>query len=379
MKFDLDEYLSDLETIVNIDSGSNDIKGISRVADFFEEKYKNIDFKVKKHFVGNDSDTGCSLEITNTNLKEYDVLLIGHMDTVFPKGTAAERPFSIKGRRAYGPGVIDMKSGLLLIYYIIKAVESEVTEDPLSICVVLNGDEEIGSKNSRTLIKKKAENSKVSLVFEPGRANGDCVLERKGISGYKLKFIGRAAHAGVEPEKGINAVVELGNWILELDKLNNYEIGTSVSLNLIEGGTASNVIPAEATASLDLRFKSKEERKKVEDKLEELQNNPFVDGIKTEVVHRGMRPVMNPSQKTMRLWERVDKIAQKHGMNINWQATGGGSDANFTANQGVPSIDGLGPAGGEAHSVDEYLELDTIESRFKLAVDLLLSLKGNPL
>src|SRR6056297_304028 len=140
MSFNLDEYLADLETIVNIDSGSSNIAGIEKVANFFEDKYGEIGFNVERHFVN--SDTGCSLVVTNTESSQYDVLLIGHMDTVFSPGTVAERPFSIKGDRAYGPGVIDMKSGLLLIYYILKEIKQKLPDNEPAICAILNGDEE---------------------------------------------------------------------------------------------------------------------------------------------------------------------------------------------------------------------------------------------
>ncbi|HKL13657.1 MAG TPA: M20/M25/M40 family metallo-hydrolase, partial [Halanaerobiales bacterium] len=220
MNFNLENYLLDLEKIVNIDSGSEYIQGVNQVAQFFKPKLEKLNYQVKTHYTN--SDTGVSLEVTNKKAP-YDIMLIGHMDTVFPEETTDKRPFKIENGCAYGPGVIDMKSGLLLIYYLLKELkEAQDIQEP-SLCAIFNGDEEIGSKNSRALIKEKAKDAKIALVLEPARKNGECVLARKGISGYNLKFKGRAAHAGVEPQKGASTVVELANWILELDKLNDYE------------------------------------------------------------------------------------------------------------------------------------------------------------
>jgi glutamate carboxypeptidase len=368
MSFNLENYLSDLETIVNIDSGSQDIEGVNRVAQFFKPKLSELGYQVKTHY--EDSETGVSLEVTNQQAP-YDIMLIGHMDTVFPKGTVDERPFKIDKKRAYGPGVIDMKSGLLLIYYLLKELKEEKNEQEPSICAILNGDEEIGSKNSKALIKEKAKDAKIALVLEPARKNGECVLERKGISGYNLKFKGRAAHAGVEPQKGASTVVELANWILELDKLNDYEAGFSVNVGTIEGGTAPNVIAEEAKAKIDVRFITDEQLNSIEDKLTELNDHPFVKGVKVEVFHRGIRPPMRPTDQTMRLWKKVEEIGQNLGIEMDWIATGGGSDANFTSGMGVSTIDGLGPAGGNPHSVDEYLDISSVKPRFKLLKEVI--------
>ncbi len=368
MNFNLENYLLDLEKIVNIDSGSEYIQGVNQVAQFFKPKLEKLNYQVKTHYTN--SDTGVSLEVTNKKAP-YDIMLIGHMDTVFPEETTDKRPFKIENGCAYGPGVIDMKSGLLLIYYLLKELkEAQDIQEP-SLCAIFNGDEEIGSKNSRALIKEKAKDAKIALVLEPARKNGECVLARKGISGYNLKFKGRAAHAGVEPQKGASTVVELANWILELDKLNDYEAGFSVNVGTIQGGTAPNVIAEETRAKIDVRFINDEQLNRVEDKLTELQDNPFVKGVKAEVFHRGIRPPMQPTEKTLKLWEKVEKIGQQLDIKMDWIATGGGSDANFTSGMGVSTIDGLGPAGGNPHSVDEYLDISAIEPRFKLLMELI--------
>ncbi len=364
MSFSLDQYLQDLELIVNIDSGSKNSKGINQVADFFVERYQRLGYLTEKT-------TNANLMAVNGDYDNYDVLLIGHMDTVFPEGTAVERPFRISGNRAYGPGVADMKSGLLLMYYSLKAMQEEGLDQDLAICVVLNSDEEIGSKKSTPLIKELAQKSKVALVLEGARNVASLVLERKGIAGYHLNFTGIAAHAGVEPEKGASAVVELAHWVSELNELNDLAAGTTVNVGVIEGGTAANVIAEQARATVDLRFKTEAVREKVETVMEDLKNNPRVKGVNVEVIRHGIRPAMNPSAATMRLVERIQEIGQRLKLDLNWIASGGGSDANTTAGLGIPTIDGLGPVGANPHSKNEYLELDSVKLRSTLLTEII--------
>ena len=364
MSFSLDRYLQDLELIVNIDSGSKNSKGINQVADFFNERYQKLGYLTEKT-------TSANLLAVNGNYDNYDVLLIGHMDTVFPEGTAVERPFRVSGNRAYGPGVADMKSGLLLMYYSLKALQEKGLDRDLAICVVLNSDEEIGSKKSTPLIKELAKKSKVALVLEGARNVSSLVLERKGIAGYYLNFTGIAAHAGVEPEKGASAVVELARWVSELNDLNDLAAGTTVNVGVIEGGTAANVIAEQARAMVDLRFKTEAAREKVEQVMEDLKNHPRVKGVKAEVIRHGIRPAMNPSTETMRLIEVVKDIGRRLKLDLNWIASGGGSDANTTAGLGIPTIDGLGPVGANPHSQNEYLELDSINLRSILLTEII--------
>lgn len=362
--FIINKYLKDLELLVNIDSGSKNISGIEKVASFFTNKFTQIGWSVKKHEFNKMA--GPCLEITNNNKETYDFLLIGHMDTVFPDETTKKRPFTIDGARAYGPGVIDMKSGLLSIYYSLCSINTELQRKDISICVIINGDEEIGSKNSFKIIECAAKKSKIALIFEPARANGALVLQRKGLAAYDLEFKGIAAHAGVEPEKGASAVVEMARWITELDKLNNYEIGTSINTGVISGGIARNVIPDSSFAQVDLRFKCENERFKVEKKMEEMSKNPSKYGTIGSYIMKGMRPPMNANDKTMEIYNRLDNIGQSLGIDMSWTQTGGGSDGNYTAALGIPTIDGMGPVGGGSHGDSEYLEIDTVEPRCEL-------------
>lgn len=368
--FDMSQYVLELEKLVNIDSGTRNVSGVNRIADYFNKKYREIGWNVERHNF--DDSVGECLEITNSNDLTYDVLLLGHMDTVFPEGTAKERPFRIEGNYAYGPGVLDMKSGLLSLYYAVKGLEEKLRN--ASICVALNSDEEIGSRYSRAWIESLALKSKCVFVMEAARPNGELVLERKGAGSYRIDFKGRAAHAGIEPEKGRNAIVELGYWIEQLDSLTDYETGTTINIGVVTGGTATNVVADQAHARVGYRITDLREIEKIEEKIHYLINNPKVEGIQVDVSGGLGRPPMKPSIQTLKLCEVVEKIGKVIGIDIQWTSTGGGSDANLTAALGVPSIDGLGPVGSGGHSISEYIDLDSVEPRMRLVRELIIEI-----
>ncbi len=369
-QFDINKYLEELETLVNTDSGSRDYEGTRKVANYFEKKYKTLGWTVKSYNF--DDGIGPCLEIRNTDKEEIDILLVGHMDTVFPSGTSEERPFAIKEDRAYGPGVADMKSGLLSIYYVLESLNLDDLKMLPSICVALNSDEEISSIFSCEWIKKLASKSRYALVLEPARKNGDLVKERKGILKYNIELAGVAAHAGVEPEKGISAINELAYWIMEINQLTNFEIGTTLNVGIISGGTAANVVAEKANAVIEMRYKHEGEKIRLENTIEDLLNHAKSIGIKSYVKRIGFRPTMNPTEKSEKLFRIVDNVGKKLNVDFSWVATGGGSDANFIAAEGVPTVDALGPIGGGSHGIDEYIEINSIEPRFKLLREVII-------
>ncbi|TCO70741.1 M20 family metallopeptidase [Marinisporobacter balticus] len=371
-KLDLTKYLKELELLVNIDSGSTTPKGIEKVAEFFKNKYAQMGWFVKMHKF--DEALGPCLEARNIDQKEIDLLLIGHMDTVFPEGTAKERPFTIKGDIAYGPGVVDMKSALLSMYYVLESLNFNKFEKLPAICVALNSDEEISSIYSKEWIKELAKKSKYAVVLEPARKNGALVKERKGILKYNIEFTGVAAHAGANPQDGISAITELGYWIGELDKLNDLEAGTTVNVGVVSGGTVPNVVAEKANAVVDVRFKTENAMKKVEEAVEKLAKNPKLNGIKINITKPGFRPPMKVSKEMGKLYKIIDGIGETLNIHIEWVATGGGSDANLTAFMGVPTVDTLGPVGGGAHGIHEYLEINSIEPRVNLLREFMITL-----
>nr|WP_321455787.1 M20 family metallopeptidase [uncultured Cohaesibacter sp.] len=368
MLLDLEHYLEDLEKLVNIDSGSHDRAGVLRVSEFFAEEFTKLGWQVSSHEV-DDALAPC-LEMHSPNAGGiFDILILGHMDTVFPEGTVAERPFRIEDGRAYGPGVMDMKAGDLFALHLARAFHKSGEKMP-SICVAFNSHEEIGSRKARPWIEALAAKSRCAFILEPARANGDLVYERKGCSRYHLAFHGKAAHSGVDPQNGASAVNELAHWVIELHKLTNFDEGLNLNAGLVAGGTSVNAIAERAEAEVDVRLVTLEQAQRVQDRIDAMQKTPFTEGVRVEVSGGMTRPPMNASKETQALCYRINAIASRLDIRFGWQKTGGGSDGNFTAALGLPTIDGMGPIGGRAHSRDEYLEVDSIAERFALLVEI---------
>lgn len=364
--FNLDKYLEELECLVNIDSGSRIPGGTGKIADYLETQYKNLGLSVIRHKFSEEA--GPCLEIRNKpETEKIDVLLSGHMDTVFPEGTAEKRPFSRKGNYAYGPGVADMKCGLVSMLYLVKEMLEEKMD--LSFCIALNSDEEISSNYSKEWLKQLAQKSEYAVVMEPGRKNGEYVCERKGLAKYHVEARGIAAHAGVAPQDGASAIHELAHLILEITKLIDYEKGTSVNVGTISGGTGANVVSAYAECLIDTRFDIIEEKEKIERALEELRRNPVDSRVVITCTREGFRPPMTMTDKTRGLMRLMDEKGTAKGMAMKWVKTGGGSDGNFIAFEGCAVIDGAGPAGEGVHSDSEVMHIDTIENRLEILVE----------
>lgn len=369
--FNLREYLNELETLVNIDSGSRVPGGTSLMADYMEAKYRELGLTVKR--IESEKSLGPCLEIRNhADQEKIDVLFLGHMDTVFPAGEPERRPYREEGEMGYGPGIMDMKAGLLSTWYLVKNLVEDGTG--LNICVAHNSDEEISSLESQEWIKKLAEKADITIVMEPGRKNGEYVNERKGLARYTVTVEGVAAHAGIAPQDGASAIYELAELILKLQALNNYEIGTSVNVGVISGGTASNVVCDLASCVVDTRFDTIGEHEKIEESLKELERRRVNPRTSVTIVRNGFRPPMNKTEKTEELMALMEEQAALIGMDMKWVKTGGGSDGNFAAFAGSAVIDGAGPAGDGAHGKNESLQLNTIEPRMELLYNMLTAL-----
>ena len=367
----VEQYLKDLEYLVNIDSQSKDPEGVAKVAAFFEKAFGDIGWTVER--VVFDPTAGPSLKITNGE-PPYDALLLGHLDTVFPKGTVAERPFSRDEKRAYGPGVNDMKSGLLFGLYAARALTAKGSKG--SFCIAYNSEEEIGSRRARPWIEQLAQESRTSVILEPARPNGNLMNARKGLGRIEVTFNGKAAHAGVEPEKGVSAVNEMAYWIIALHGLTDFEKGTTLNAGIVAGGTGANVVPEKATMTVDVRVKIPEEAGRIAEKILQLKAHPATPGISVDADFILTRPPMNPGEKTPKLCALVEEAGKEAGVEFGWQSTGGGSDGNFTAALGVPTVDGLGAMGGGSHSIGEYIEIEALSSRFAMLLGLLERIPG---
>ncbi|ODS05316.1 M20 family metallopeptidase [Vibrio scophthalmi] len=369
MNFSLNEYLEELRPLIDVDCGTYTVEGIEFIATQFEAKFADMaGWSVKRVDCGK---AGLGLEIRNKPEADViDVMMIGHMDTVFPVGTAAARPMTNDAEKAYGPGVSDMKSGLLNIVYAMRNLDQAVL-DKLSICICMNPDEETGSLDSVEWIQSVAKDAKNVLVAEAARADGGLVKARKGMAGYKITFKGVAAHAGNEPENGRSAITEMANWILAINAMTNFESGTTLNVGVVSGGAGANIVPEHAQAVIDVRFWSNEEYDDVDTKLRAMLDTPYVDGVSITMERESYKPSMVASPLTEALMALVEESADELAIAINWKEVGGGSDANNTAILGVPTLDGFGPVGAGFHSDQEYLLLESIEPRIRMLMRVL--------
>ena len=297
------------------------------------------------------------------------LLLIGHMDTVFDPGTAAQRPYRSEGGRAFGPGVTDMKAGLLAGIHAIAALQ-EAGERP-AVTFVANPDEEIGSRFSSPVIRALAPEHDAVLVLECARANGDIVSARKGIADYHVTITGRAAHAGVEPEKGRSAILEAAHQVLALHALNGRWPTVTVNAGVIHGGTRPNVVPERCELQVDLRAATSVAFDEAAAEIERLAASPTVPDVRVALSRTAGHPPMEKTEASARLVALAVEIAGELGFSLRDAATGGASDANTTAALGIPTLDGLGPIGGDDHSVDEWLDLDSVVPRTVLLAALM--------
>ncbi|MGP4041232.1 M20 family metallopeptidase [Gracilibacillus sp. D59] len=357
-----EQMLRMLEQLVNIDSGSYDKEGVDKIGAVMKQYYQDIDFEVEEV---KQEESGNHLIVRKKNVdpSKPTILILTHMDTVFEKGTAKERPFSIKGNRAYGPGVIDMKASLVSVYYAINALLESEKESVGQVEILLTSDEEIGSQTSRELIEKHARNKKFALVMEPARKNGAIVSARRGKGLYTLEVIGKAAHSGIEPEKGRSAIEELAYKIIQLYDITDEEEGIHVNVGLIEGGTSVNTVSDHATAQVDVRFRTQEQAEEIKEQIATIMASTEVDGTKVNMEGDINRPPMEKTEQTEKLLRIIKRVGDELDIFIKDTETGGGSDASFTSALGIPTVDGLGPVGGRAHRESEYLELESFIPR----------------
>jgi glutamate carboxypeptidase len=356
----LPRYLVELEQLVNIDCGSYTPEGVNRVADFCADAFGALGASVERLPAERLGD----LVIGRLAGEGPRLLLIGHMDTVFDPGTAAERPFRRDGDRALGPGVTDMKGGLLAGFHALAALKAAGVAP--AVTYVCNPDEEIGSPFSGPHIRRLAAEHDAALVLECARANGDIVSARKGIADYHVEITGRAAHAGVEPEKGRSAVVEAAHKVLALTALNGRWPSVTVNVGVIEGGTRPNVVAARCGLKVDLRAASVVEFDAAATELERIVTTASVDGTHATLDRVAGHQPMERSPAIARLVGLAQQVAGELGFSVNDAATGGASDANTCAAVGLPVLDGLGPIGGDDHSPDEWLDVTSIGPRTAL-------------
>lgn len=365
------EMMGLLEKLVNIDSGSYDKEGVDNVASILIDLYEALGFTVE---VFPNEKLGNNYRLVHKEAVDPQIFITAHLDTVFPKGTVAERPFTIVNDRAYGPGVIDMKASHVLTYFAIKSLIEKNSDAYKNVEILLNCDEEIGSPSSRPIIEKLAKGKSYALVMEPARANGAIVSARRGIGTYELMIEGKASHSGIAPKEGISAIQELSYKIQELHALSRHDEGVSVNVGLISGGTSVNTIAPSARAEIDLRISTDEQGVDLNKTIIDICEKNVVEGIKLKVTGGINRPPMMKTEESTKLVDLIKSEASKIGLKIDDVFTGGGSDASFTAGMGIPTVDGLGPVGGHQHSDKEYLEIDTLPERTLLFANVIKKL-----
>ena len=375
---DLDLYLRQLEELVNIDSGSKNADGINQVADRLQRWYEELGWNVESIHVG--EETGRVLLITNHPSDHYDVMFVGHMDTVFPDGTAVERPFRIEGDNCYGPGVGDMKNGDVAMYHVAANLPKEAL-DRLNIAMVYNPDEEIGSRYSRDTLDAIGARADYIFVMESAGQNGTrhC-FARKGSLGYEIEFHGKAAHSGFMFEvENASAVLEMGNYIVKLMGLASREEDTTVNVGIAGGGTAGNVVADYARLQVEMRFKKDSERDRLKQTVEDMvSGTPYVEGVRTEIVRARESAPFVKTEEAKRYIAHIRGLAEELGIPIAEKDRGGLSDANHLSRCGHAIVlDGMGPHGALDHSEKEYGYIGSVEPCVRLLVRILQELASS--
>lgn len=365
----MERFYADLATIVNIDSGTYTKSGVDQVAAYLQQRFHEFGFTTT---FDPQEEYGDHLIATHVgrNPQGPRLLLIGHMDTVFPAGEALRRPFSYGERDgmriAQGPGVLDMKSGVLMGMYALHLLISTQEANYQSVTFVCNSDEEIGSITSKPLIARLAREVDAVLVLEPGRTLNRVVSARKGIAIYRVSVQGVSAHAGVDPHRGRNAILELAHQVVELQALNGTIPGMTLNVGIIHGGERTNIVPDYAYCDVDVRIQDRAGLYAIEEALRRVTVQTVLDGT-VITLSGGIRSM--PFERTEAnacLLQLVKEAGTSLGIEIEDIASGGASDANTTGGLDVPTVDGLGAGGGMAHNPNEYIELDYLPLRIAL-------------
>lgn len=351
----VDAMLEDLKTLVEVESPSRDLQALAASAGAVAAV---IESRLGGKAALVESDAGPHIHWSGGGAPE--VLILGHHDTVFPLGTLERRPFAVSGGHATGPGVFDMLGGLVQA---IHGLASLTAEELAHVEILVTADEEVGSASSRELLEERALASGAVLVIEGAAEGGGVKTGRKGCGTFTVSVAGRASHAGLEPAAGVNALVEAAHQVLAIAALDRPDVGTTVTPTVATAGTVENVVPAEATITVDVRVESSSEKDRIESAFAAL--TPHLDEAKITVNGSISRPPM-PESAAMGLFA----LAQQLLPDLEAKTVGGASDGNFTAARGVPTLDGLGAVGGGAHADHEYLLIDMMTERANLIAGL---------
>jgi glutamate carboxypeptidase len=374
LRFFLDRKDAITETIrqlVEIESPSDNKPAVDRLGALLAGRFEGLGGHAKFHRT---QDFGDHLQVDfATERSGKPVLLLGHIDTVYPLGTLAGMPCRVDDGRLWGPGALDMKSGIALMLQALDGLRTWHNDSlPRPVTVLLVSDEEVGSESSRPITESVARKSAAVLVLEPSYGlKGAVKTARKGVGEYTIKVMGKAAHSGLDFDEGESAIVELARQITAISKLVDVKRGLTLNVGLVSGGTRTNVIPAQATASLDVRVARMKDAPGIDRQLRALR--PFNRKCKLEIKGGIKRPPMERTAGVAALYRQASEIAKHLGWKLEEASVGGGSDGNFTANLGIPTLDGLGGVGEGAHATHEYVTISELPRRAALLAELIES------
>lgn len=367
----LNVMLRCLEAAVKIESPTFSKPDVDRMAAFFAGRFRKERGKVRilRHRTAG---SGIIAEFWGEKRRgSKPILILGHLDTVWGTGTLKRMPFRIRQGRAYGPGTFDMKSGIVCGLWAIRALRACGIEPASAVRFFLNSDEETSSVAFRKQLLDEARKARAVLVLEPSAAGGALKTSRKGVGEFRITVHGRSAHAGINPGAGVNAISELAKQLLRIEKFARPRQGLTLTVGLIEGGTRSNVVPERASASVDVRIPRLKDRQALERQVCSLR--PIHPEARLEITGGINRPPMEHAMAA-ELFRRAKELGAQLGMEITEASTGGGSDGNFTAALGVPTLDGLGGVGDGAHAVHEHVIISELPRRAALLAALIASL-----
>jgi len=358
-----------LQALVETESPSHDKSAVNRVAAIVLEEARKLSAQIGlipnqetgDHIIARFHPSSLSIPTSKP------ILLLCHMDTVFPLGTLSKMPYYEADGQIFGPGTLDMKGGIVIGLAAIEAAQREGLNRPVTL--LCTSDEEIGSETSRALIESLAKESELALVLEPALPDGSLKTWRKGVGEFWVRTKGRAAHAGVDHEKGRNAIEEMAHQVLAIQKFTDYSKQTTLNVGVIHGGTVSNVVPEETVIQVDVRVMQPDEWERLESEMSQLK--PVLDGTSIEISGGLNRPPMPFDELMSATFEKARSIATRIGTELKAGGTGGASDANFIAPLGIPVLDGLGAVGEGAHSEREYILAESLEQKVRLVSSLL--------
>ncbi|MGC2193952.1 MAG: M20 family metallopeptidase [Terriglobales bacterium] len=355
--------------LVEMESPSDNKPAVDQLGALLAGRFEKIGGHAKFHRA---QDFGDHLQVDFAGARSGKaVLLLGHIDTVYPMGTLSTMPCRVAEGRLWGPGALDMKSGIALVLHALEGLRAWHSDSlPRPVTVLLVSDEEVGSSSSRRITESLARRSEAVLVLEPAYGiKGALKTARKGVGEYTIRVTGRAAHSGLDFEKGESAILEMARQITAVSKLVDRKRGLTLNVGLVSGGTRTNVIPAQATASLDVRVARMKDAHGIDRRLKALK--PFNRKCKLEITGGVNRPPMERSAAVATLYQKASEIAQQLGWKLQEASVGGGSDGNFTASLGIPTLDGLGGVGEGAHAPSESVIISELPRRAALLAELI--------